>query len=163
MTRRVTNTYKILAIAAVATATATGCGPSGGQVRSPEQDPDATVADLAQPSANDGATTPAAAQDPTAIGVALEFPANDATPEARPPLPPGPMASLHPDHQAELNTLLGELLRTDKDIAMTTLSHFRPLCDDLGYPLVGNVQRKGIGTNFQPSQLCAEVRAKGTR
>lgn len=57
---------------------------------------------------------------------------------------------------AELIELRDELLETPQPQAMERMDHFRPLCDDAGYPLVGNVATKSVG--MQPSQFCSEVR-----
>jgi hypothetical protein len=57
---------------------------------------------------------------------------------------------------AALTDLRDELLETPAVEAVERMDHFRPLCDDQGYPLVGNVATKSIG--MQPSQFCAEVR-----
>jgi hypothetical protein len=44
--------------------------------------------------------------------------------------------------------------------ALKRKAHYRPLCDRDGYPLVGNVMRKGPPVALQPSELCAAIRAK---
>jgi len=71
--------------------------------------------------------------------------------------PPGvrPMAE-----DPKLFGLREELLATARhDAAALDVAHFRPLCDKDGYPLVGNVMRKTVGTTEpQPSALCARVR-----
>jgi hypothetical protein len=38
---------------------------------------------------------------------------------------------------------------------------YRPLCDAEGYPLVGNINDKGVST--QPSSWCADVRARASK
>jgi hypothetical protein len=43
------------------------------------------------------------------------------------------------------------------------MKHFRPLCDEAGYPLVGNMYRKTSEPQYQPSAFCAKVRTKGSR
>jgi hypothetical protein len=100
---------------------------------------------------------PQSQQAPTTreVSAAPEAPATQASP---------PPASSVPDDKAEPNLLL---LRTELDgetreSALSKQAHYRPLCDKDGYPLVGNVARKGPG-GPQPSQLCADVRAKKTK
>lgn len=56
----------------------------------------------------------------------------------------------------KLQALQDELGALPRDEAMKKIDHFRPLCDDKGYPLVGNLQRKAM--DLPPSELCAEVR-----
>ena len=83
-----------------------------------------------------------------------------AAPQAVPAAAPNP-ASIVSDDKADPKLLL---LRTELDgetseSALAKQAHYRPLCDKDGYPLVGNVVRKGRG-GPHPSQLCADVRAK---
>ena len=59
--------------------------------------------------------------------------------------------------EAQLDALAQELNATPLDQAMAT-THFRPLCDANGFPLVGNVVSKVDVTKV--SQFCAEVRRK---
>lgn len=59
----------------------------------------------------------------------------------------------------ELGALADELASTDRAAARAELLHFRPLCDAEGYPLVGNIVRKGP-MNTQPSELCEIVRSE---
>jgi len=62
-----------------------------------------------------------------------------------------------PDDQApkqliELRTKMFQL----RDKARSDIGRFRALCDQDGYPLVGNVANKsGV---YQPSELCSDVR-----
>ena len=69
----------------------------------------------------------------------------------------GPMAFA--GDAAALESLREELVSTDRATALSRTQHFRPLCDEGGYPLVGNVYRKGPAPEIQPSAFCAEVRA----
>jgi hypothetical protein len=62
------------------------------------------------------------------------------------------------DDSAAMRSLAAQLGDTEKSAAMAQVWHFRPLCDAEGYPLVGNLARKG-STLTQPSELCAGVRA----
>lgn len=57
--------------------------------------------------------------------------------------------------EVQLQALAQELNNTTLDQAMAT-THFRPLCDESGFPLVGNVVAKVPQTNV--STFCAEVR-----
>src|SRR5215470_10433779 len=68
----------------------------------------------------------------------------------RPPPPDAsaPRALLH---------LRSELFNTGRDGARAQMAHFRALCDDDGYPLVGNLANKA--NLYQPSAFCADVRA----
>ncbi len=64
------------------------------------------------------------------------------------------------DDKADPNLLLlrTELMGETSEGAFAKQAHSRPLCDKDGYPLVGNMNRKGGGP--QPSELCADIRAK---
>jgi hypothetical protein len=65
------------------------------------------------------------------------------------------------DEKADPKLLLlrAELDGETRESALAKQVHYRPLCDNDGYPLVGNVIRKGPG-GPQPSVLCADLRAK---
>lgn len=56
----------------------------------------------------------------------------------------------------KLQPLQDELSALSREDALKKIDHFRPLCDDKGYPLVGNLQRKAV--DLPPSELCAEIR-----
>lgn len=56
----------------------------------------------------------------------------------------------------QLEPLNQELSATPYDQAMANRSHFAPLCDDRGYPLVGNIVSKTSGTTA--STFCAALR-----
>jgi len=65
------------------------------------------------------------------------------------------------DH--ELEELRAELFQTKPEVALgESRDHFRPLCDADGFPLVGNLMRKGPSL-IQPSAYCAEIRKLATR
>jgi hypothetical protein len=66
-----------------------------------------------------------------------------------------------PDDKAprRLIELRNQLFDAGKSDALRDMPRFRPLCDEAGYPLVGNAVRKG--DVYQPSQFCAEVRKAG--
>lgn len=52
--------------------------------------------------------------------------------------------------------LRAKLLSTPKDDAKHDVGKFRALCDDEGYPLVGNIANKS--ERLQPSEVCATLR-----
>lgn len=54
--------------------------------------------------------------------------------------------------------LRDELADESRDSAMARIAHYRPLCDEDGYPLVGNLARKS--PTYGPSELCAAVRER---
>jgi hypothetical protein len=63
-----------------------------------------------------------------------------------------------PGSQVDLETLNIELSRMSGPI--TDPSHFAPLCDAMGYPLVGNIVSKtGPNPSHSASSFCAELRA----
>jgi hypothetical protein len=53
-----------------------------------------------------------------------------------------------------LDTLNEELSTTILPDALVRRDHFRPLCDDFGFPLVGNINAKGA----RASEFCAAIR-----
>jgi hypothetical protein len=71
-----------------------------------------------------------------------------------------PAARLDDASLAALRTELDGMKRED---ALTKVAHFRPLCDEAGFPLVGNLARKVAAPSLQPSEVCAEVRLKKGR
>jgi hypothetical protein len=72
----------------------------------------------------------------------------------------GAVATQGRSEDPKLVALRGELDIAGRESALAKETHFRPLCDEEGYPLVGNLVRKSPGQPFQPSAFCAEVRAK---
>ncbi len=74
--------------------------------------------------------------------------------------PPAPTPDAGPDATStcDLNALNMELSTSFiLDDAVTQRAHFRCLCDDQGYPLVGNINGKGASA----SQFCAALKEKG--
>lgn len=127
---RVLVSTKILAVALTATA---GCAPPVGASSAssgPEHSELATVL------------------VPPAPLVASAPPISEAAPQeaARPPA-----------DNPTLKALRDELAGVGRDGAMARAAHFRPLCDEGGYPLVGNAAARK-GPSYAPSQFCAEVR-----
>lgn len=92
-------------------------------------------------------------------------PATSSAAAHAPSAPPAQVASAPPVVDAKLEVLRGELASLKRADALSQLSHFRPLCDKDGYPLVGNLARKGdspahVEGGLDVSELCAEVRKK---
>lgn len=82
---------------------------------------------------------------------------------APPPLPAAPVAVADGAvvHEDPSLVALRDELRSEKiEGARAKIAHYRPLCDKDGYPLVGNVVRKSPKPELQPSELCADVRAR---
>jgi hypothetical protein len=77
---------------------------------------------------------------------------------ADPPEPAQP-APAPANEDPRLLTLRTELDHETRESAFAKQAHYRPLCDKDGYPLVGNLNRKGFA-GVAPSELCADVRAK---
>ena len=57
--------------------------------------------------------------------------------------------------------LRAEMMKAGRDHAQADVARFRALCDHDGYPLVGNLVEKPA--MYQPSQFCADVRAREHR
>lgn len=66
--------------------------------------------------------------------------------------PPGP--KLGP---ADLDQLNQELANTYHPLTRAEMLHFAPLCDDRGYPLVGNIASK---SNYTASEVCTALRGE---
>lgn len=71
---------------------------------------------------------------------------------------PGPVSEerVPPLNDAQRDALNQELANTNSREAMANLTHFAPLCDANGYPLVGNLVTKT--SDITASQLCAAIR-----
>ena len=63
-----------------------------------------------------------------------------------------------PASGCDLNALNTELSYIVLDEAVTQRAHFRCLCDDKGYPLVGNLNGKVVTT---ASEFCGTLKEKG--
>ena len=139
MKPRVLSPYKILTIAAFSTGTAGGLACT---------------------------TTPHAA--PVASNVTLAAPAPP-SPPPRTDTGPATVAAAQPEaappaadsQEPRLLTLRAEL-DGEGDKALKRVAHFRPICDAKGYPLVGNLMRKGQ-VGMQPSTFCTNVRRTAAR
>lgn len=90
---------------------------------------------------------------PIATGCTKPEVHTDPAPSASAAAPDPPKGSIDREKLAALQDELGALSRED---ALKQIDHFRPLCDDKGYPLVGNLQRKAV--DLPPSELCSELR-----
>lgn len=147
MKRRVITTRKILV--AMVVAGAAGCSRPATEITP-------TTAEAVQVSspAHTGTVVFAVPLPPSAQAPAPPDPppVSDANQE------PSPAAAEVPIDQARLR-LRGELESVTLEQAVARLSHFRPLCDDKGFPLVGNVIRKAP-IETQPSELCGVIRAR---
>lgn len=73
------------------------------------------------------------------------------------PSDPKPDASPDATSACDLNALNAELSNVILADALTQHAHFRCLCDDQGYPLVGNINAKGATAR----ELCSAMKEKG--
>jgi hypothetical protein len=147
----------VLLLTAVPSATlaiaASARTPRDASVEAPPA-PDAAVRLVEGASASDAADPAESAPASDAAG-----PAEGAPERPAPNSEPGPTgAEPPPDDKAPpaLIKLRFELFAAGRDGARAQTSHFRPLCDRDGYPLVGNMASKG--NLYQPSEFCAELR-----
>lgn len=150
---RVLVTTKLLAVAITAAA---GCAPTTGV---PAASSGADHVEIAPVSASVQGTS-AAPPAPQAAATELNTPAA-AAPTSPPPSVPQSAAgrapgSPSPEDNAALVALRNELDIAGHEAAMARVAHFRPLCDKDGYPLVGNLVRKG--PTYGPTKFCASVR-----
>ena len=137
MKRRVIRPYKILAVAL-------GAGAAACQTPA-RSDPTSTTNPAPTPSASAFASASASAS-----ASAFAFASQGAH------APP-------PDEKVDpkLLTLRAELDQATPETVASKPDHFRPLCDTDGYPLLGNLNRKGPGPpGASPSAFCASVRSK---
>lgn len=80
---------------------------------------------------------------------------------SEPPAPPVVVAEPAAVRETPALVALREALRAETiEGARAKIAHYRPLCDKDGYPLVGNVVRKSPKPELQPSELCADLRAR---
>jgi len=78
-------------------------------------------------------------------------------PVDRPPPNPEPQPKPNPAPACDLKALNAELSNIVLvESAVEQHAHFRCLCDEKGYPLVGNINNKGVAA----SQFCAALREK---
>jgi hypothetical protein len=150
-------------LAVVITATAAACG---GVTENPQSTREALARELATTSLSDALARrdhfmplcdPNASPLPDTVAAnggttVKEFCDAVATPTPQPQPTPDPKPACDLDalnHELSTGTLL--------DDAIANRAHFRCLCDDKGYPLVGNINAKGATA----SQFCAALRDKG--
>lgn len=152
MKPRTVRTTKLLAVAVLAPMSAAFSLACTSQ---PDATPERASADLPArraPSSAGAASAPAPPAASSSAATASASSSAHAAPE-------------HPD--PALYPLAAELDAVGKTGAFARLSHFRPLCDKDGFPLVGNLVRKGPGPGadggYVPSQFCADVRKKATQ
>jgi outer membrane biosynthesis protein TonB len=86
-------------------------------------------------------------------------PKAEATPDPKPEPTPEPKPEPTPDPKpaCDLEALNKELSNMLLETAVEQHKHFRCLCDDQGYPLVGNINAKGATA----SQFCKTIKEKG--
>ena len=149
---RVLVTTKLLAVAFTATA---GCAPTTGAP------PASTGAGHVEIAPVSGSVQGTSAAPPAPQAAAELNTPSTAAPTAAPASPPQSVpqnapGSPSPADNAALVALRDELDSAGHDAAMARVAHFRPLCDKDGYPLVGNLVRKG--PSYGPARFCASVR-----
>jgi hypothetical protein len=135
MKPRTFTTSKILVIALTA---ATGCSTA---VRNEGGAPIAVQAESPPVATATAATPPPSA------------PREAAAPAARRPMSDDP----------KLLALRDEMTEQRRETVLAQSARFRPLCDKDGYPLVGNVVRKGPSVDYQPSAFCEDLRKQARR
>ena len=75
----------------------------------------------------------------------------------QPATTPAPTSTSQPTSACDRTSLSQELGNMVLDEALKQSKKFRCLCDDKGFPLVGNINAKGTTT----SQFCGAIREKG--
>ena len=133
-------TITILAVTAVSLSTAACGGASETVGQQPTR----------QTLAGDPSDTTAGDDKPATPSEATSPPATDPTPGATQDPKPAPAC----DFDA-LNSELSN--NTVLEGALQQHEHFRCLCDDQGYPLVGNINSKGT----KASEFCTALKEKG--
>jgi hypothetical protein len=78
-------------------------------------------------------------------------------PAAAPPSAPPPPATPPAQQACDRDTLNQDLGNSSLEDALANRTQFRCLCDDQGYPLVGNINVKGT----KASEFCGALREKG--
>jgi hypothetical protein len=130
-------TITILAVTLSATA-ATACGGASETVSQPSKQ---TLA--GEPSD----TTATASEEPTSTS----------EPSPEPKAGPTPQDPKPGQTACDMIALRDELTSMSLEAAIEQHERFRCLCDDQGYPLVGNINSKGT----KPSEVCATLKEKG--
>jgi hypothetical protein len=136
---------KTISILAVAfTASTVACGGAS----------ETTIGRAGQQQSADGTPTGAAGESANE-STNKEETAGASTPSPTEPKPATPTSSNEP--ACDRDALNKELSNTSSEDALTQHEHFRCLCDDKGYPLVGNINSKGATA----STFCAAITEKG--
>lgn len=154
MKPRILNTYKILAVALTATA---GCASTTGAAPEPARSESPVTVVVPVPVSDPAKTesAQAASQQPAP---SMQAPAAEEAAAAKMTAETPPRAE---SQDPKLLALRSELASVEKGKIMSNVVHFRPLCDKDGYPLVGNLARKGGPVGSDPSSFCAQVRSGG--
>jgi hypothetical protein len=145
---------KILTVVLLSASTgvAAGCGASAS--KAPTAAPTPTRLPVPEVAAS-----PSATPDIAIASLQLVSNPSAAAEPAPPPAPPTPPAIL-PDEQqphAQLE-LRANLYRTDELTLNVAHARFRALCDENGYPVVGNVASKSM--RHDVSSYCEDVRTQ---
>ncbi len=139
---RVRKTYSILAIAL----TASACGGTASTIPSSSDQKSAQTSESSE-------STPETSDK--------SDPPNESPPPASNPPAAPPADTSHtttpPPPACDRSALNQELSMTPLGDAVTNAAHFRCLCDDQGYPLVGNINAK----EATASAFCKALRESG--
>jgi hypothetical protein len=133
-------TISILAVAFTASTAACGGAAETTTRGDPTQQPLAAEPSIGSPADDDQGETPAGS-----------------TPSPADPRPSSSQGDPSSTPACDEDALNQELSNTAPDAALEAHEHFRCLCDDEGYPLVGNINAKGT----KASQFCAAITDKG--
>ena len=160
MKSRILVTTKILAVALGA---ASGCAPTTGApaATSGQEVAEKATGDMPAPAASEApvaATTTAGTTTVGAPGDSAGTAAQSASPSAAQGAANPGSAPASAESNAVLVALRDELDSAGPDGAMKQIARFKPLCDKEGYPLVGNLVRKG--PSYGPTAFCAAVRKR---
>ncbi len=151
MTPRTVRTFKLLVVAAATAGCTRAVVPEIAESPSPAP---AEAPPYPPPPAAVHVQTPIALPQPVQAPAPSDPPANDMRPI--PPLPSGPVGDA-------LLALSNELRAAGPEKARQQRVYFRPLCDDDGYPMVGNVMTKAMTRTYGAGAFCAEVRKQAKR
>jgi hypothetical protein len=143
--RRVIKTTKVLAVTMVAAACQSAGQPT-------PRDSSSAVA------ASENSDQPASQGGPATDTSADESDVSSGSGKTTPAAAPAPA----PEASPALHTLSAELEQVGRQGALANLKRFRPLCDERGFPLVGNMVRKGPPAEYRVSTFCSDVRKHGS-
>ncbi len=153
MKSRILATTKILAVALGA---ASGCAPTTAApaATSGQEVAEKATGDMPVVAISDGPAGAAAAAPGDSAGATAQ---NGSPSAARSAATPG-SAPASAESNPVLLALRDDLDSAGPEGAMKQIARFKPLCDKEGYPLVGNLARKG--PSYGPSAFCAAVRKR---